>query len=185
MPFQSKNALPLALIAVAAVSLAGCASRPKPPVNTPQVSTPRAPDAPVVRPPPRPMAPVAQGPLPGSEQDFVVNVGDRVYFDLDQYEVRADATPLLNAQANWLARYPSVQVRIEGNADERGTREYNLSLGSRRANSVRDYLVARGVSEARITTLSYGKERPIDGGTDEGAYQNNRNAHTVLSGGVR
>ena len=185
MTFQLKAALPLVLTAVAALAVTSCASRPKPPVTTPQVTAPRAPDAPVVRPPPRPMAPVAQGPLPGSEQDFVVNVGDRVYFDLDQYEVRADATPLLNAQANWLARYPGVQVRIEGNADERGTREYNLSLGSRRANSVRDYLVSRGVPESRISTLSYGKERPIDGGTDEGAYQNNRNAHTVLSGGVR
>jgi peptidoglycan-associated lipoprotein len=186
MPFQFKAALPLTLVAIAALSLASCASRPKPQVGTPQPAAPRTPDVAVNRLPPRTQpAPVTQGPLPGSEQDFVVNVGDRVYFDLDQYEVRADATPLLNAQATWLARYPGVQVRIEGNADERGTREYNLSLGSRRANSVRDYLVSRGVSESRITTLSYGKERPIDAGTDESAYQNNRNAHTVLSGGVR
>ena len=94
--------------------------------------------------------------VPGSIQDFVVNIGDRVYFDFDQYDIRADAGPVLDAQSQWLMRYPSVQVRIEGNADERGTREYNLALGARRANSVREYLVSRGVSPARISTVSFG-----------------------------
>jgi peptidoglycan-associated lipoprotein len=128
---------------------------------------------------------VAQGILPGSVQDFVVNVGDRVYFDFDSYSVRADAAPVLGAQAAWLARYPAVMIRIEGNADERGTREYNLALGARRANAVRDFLVARGVAPNRIETISYGKERPIDGGTGEDAWAKNRNAGTAITSGAR
>lgn len=185
MLFNIKSAVQLTLITVTCLSLAACASRPKPSVMVPQ-ATPQAPvaEAPVTR-PVRPAAPVSQGPLPGSEQDFVVNIGDRVYFDLDQYELRADATPLLNGQAAWLNRYPAIQVRIEGNADERGTREYNLALGSRRANSVRDYLISRGVPASRIGAVSFGKERPVDPGTDESAYQSNRNARTAVSGGVR
>jgi peptidoglycan-associated lipoprotein len=125
------------------------------------------------------------GPLPGSTQDFVINVGDRVYFDTDRYDVRSDAQPILDAQSAWLSRYPGVQVRIEGNADERGTREYNLALGARRANSVRDYLISHGVSAERISTISFGKERPIDPGTGEDAWQKNRNAHTAIVSGAR
>jgi peptidoglycan-associated lipoprotein len=124
------------------------------------------------------------GPIPGSQRDFVVNVGDRVYFDYDQYAVRSDAEPLLTAQAAWLNRYPAVQVRIEGNADERGTREYNLALGARRANKIRDFLVAHGVTPSRIATISYGKERPIDPGSDEAAWARNRNGHTVITTGA-
>jgi peptidoglycan-associated lipoprotein len=142
-----------------------------------------APPAPS-RPAPTP-APVDQGALPGTEQDFVINVGDRVYFDTDQYDVREDAVPVLTNQAAWLVRYPNEQIRIEGNADERGTREYNLALGSRRANSVRDYLVQHGVAASRIATISYGKERPIDPGTDEAAWQKNRNSHTAIVSGAR
>jgi peptidoglycan-associated lipoprotein len=123
--------------------------------------------------------------LPGSTRDFVVNVGDRVYFDVDQFSVRSDATPILAAQAAWLTRYPGVQVRIEGNCDERGTEEYNLALGARRASAVRDFLVAHGVPSTRITTVSYGKEHPIDAGTGEAPWQQNRNAHTALVGGER
>ncbi len=124
--------------------------------------------------------------VPGSEQDFVVNVGDRVYFDLDSYQVRPEAYPRLDAQAAWLQRYPNVTVRIEGNADERGTREYNLALGARRAESVRTYLIERGVSAARIDTISYGKERPIAAGSNEEAWARNRNAHTaIVSGATR
>jgi peptidoglycan-associated lipoprotein len=123
---------------------------------------------------------------PGSEQDFVVNVGDRVYFDLDSYEVRSDAFPRLDAQAAWLQRYPQVRIRIEGNADERGTREYNLALGARRAESVRNHLVERGVSAGRIDTISYGKERPIAEGSNQEAWARNRNAHTaIVSGAIR
>jgi peptidoglycan-associated lipoprotein len=123
--------------------------------------------------------------LPGSERDFIVNVGDRVYFDFDKYDIRTDAQPLLAAQATWLTRYPAVQVRIEGNCDERGTREYNLALGARRANAVREFLVAHGVAGERITTVSYGKEKPVDAGTGEEADAHNRNAHTAITGGVR
>jgi len=123
---------------------------------------------------------------PGSEQDFVVNVGDRVYFDLDRYDIRSEAYPRMDAQVAWLQRYPSVTVRIEGNADERGTREYNLALGARRAESLRAYLVERGVSAGRIDTISYGKERPIAAGSNEEAWARNRNAHTaIVSGATR
>jgi peptidoglycan-associated lipoprotein len=110
----------------------------------------------------------AAGVLPGSVQDFVINIGDRIYFDTDEYVVRATTLqPVLAAQAQWLSRYPAVRVRIEGNADERGTREYNLALGARRANAVRDFLVSQGVSRPRIETLSFGKERPIDAGSSK------------------
>ena len=125
-------------------------------------------------------------PAPGSEQDFVVNVGDRIYFDLDSYSVRSEAFPRLDAQAAWLQRYPSVTVRIEGNADERGTREYNLALGARRAESIRTYLVERGINAGRIDTISYGKERPIAAGSTEESFARNRNAHTaIVSGATR
>lgn len=122
--------------------------------------------------------------VPGSEQDFVVNVGDRVYFDLDSYEVRSDAFPRLDAQAAWLNRYPTVRIRIEGNADERGTREYNLALGARRANAVKEYLVSQGVSTGRVETVSYGKERPICTTSDEGCWSQNRRGVTIVTGGA-
>ena len=173
----------LALVGVAVTAVAACT--PRRPVDTGAGGT-----APVTGPqyPTNPGGPVDGGGLgaavPGSEQDFVVNVGDRVYFDLDSYEVRTDAWPRLDAQVAWLQRYPQVTVRIEGNADERGTREYNLALGARRAESVRSYLVSRGVSAARIDTISYGKERPIAAGSNEEAWARNRNAHTAIVGGA-
>ena len=175
-----KTALRIALVAAAAASMAACASRPKPSYPTTPPPGPTAP-GPTTAPPP---APVTQGAVPGSEQDFVINVGDRVYFDFDKYAIRADAQPILDAQSAWLTRYPAVSVRIEGNCDERGTREYNLALGARRANAVRDYLVAHGVSSSRITTVSYGKEKPIDPGSGEEADQHNRNGHTAITGGA-
>jgi len=178
-PFNSRAALRLALAAAAAATLAACASKPKPaPAAPPPPPPPPAETAP-------PPAPVGETVLPGSERDFVVNVGDRVYFDFDKYDIRTDAQPLLEAQAAWLKRYPAVAVRIEGNCDERGTREYNLALGARRANAVRDFLVARGVAGDRISTVSYGKEKPIDAGTGEEADAHNRNAHTAITGGAR
>ncbi|WGM32149.1 Peptidoglycan-associated lipoprotein [Brevundimonas sp. NIBR11] len=121
---------------------------------------------------------------PGSEQDFVVNVGDRIYFDLDSYQVSPEAYPRLDAQAQWLARYPGITVRIEGNADERGTREYNLALGARRAESIRNYLIGRGVSAGRIDTISFGKERPIAQGSNEDSWARNRNGHTAIVSGA-
>ena len=116
---------------------------------------------------------------PGSEQDFVVNVGDRVYFDLDSYQIRSEAFPRLDAQVAWLQRYPNVTVRIEGNADERGTREYNLALGARRAKAVRDALVALGVSASRLSTVSYGEELPICHEATESCWGRNRRGHIV------
>jgi len=170
---------PMAL-AVAAL-LAGCAHKP-PPLASTSGAPPVAPSRPYEAPPP---GPVQSSVLPGSRQDFVVNAGDRVYFDLNQFTVRPDAIPVLEAQAAWLNRYPAVQVRIEGNCDERGTREYNFALGGRRANSVRQFLIERGVAAGRITTVSYGKERPIDPGEGEAAWAHNRNAHTDIVAGAR
>jgi peptidoglycan-associated lipoprotein len=184
MSFDTQRIARLAMIGLAAASLAACASRPKPagPAEptppTPQAETPYTPT-------PTPPSPVDQGPLPGTVQDFVINIGERIYFDTDSYEVRSDAQPTLAAQAQWLNRYPAVRVRIEGNADERGTREYNLALGARRANAVREFLVAQGVSGSRIETLSYGKEKPIDGGSGEEAWAKNRNARTAITDGAR
>ena len=179
--FNTKHALRLALVAAAALSVTACASRPKPGPAPEPAPPPAVAPTPTPTPAPAPSATVT----PGTIQDFVVNVGERVFFDLDSYSVRADAAPLLDAQAAWLVRYPNVQVRIEGNADERGTREYNLALGSRRANSVREHLVSRGVATSRISTESFGKERPIDPGTTEDAFQQNRNARTAIVGGAQ
>jgi peptidoglycan-associated lipoprotein len=158
---------------------AACASPPKPALSTPPLSAaaPRATPAP-------PPAAVSSSPLPGSARDFVVNIGDRVYFDYDQYAVRSEAEPLLAAQATWLVRYPAVQVRIEGNCDERGTEDYNLALGARRATAVKEFLVAHGVQTSRIATISYGKERPVDPSQGEQARQHNRNAHTAILSGA-
>ena len=179
--FNTKHALRLALVAAAALSVTACASRPKPGPAPEPVPPPAVAPTPEPTPAPAPSASVT----PGTIQDFVINIGERVFFDLDSYSVRADATPLLDAQAAWLVRYPNVQVRIEGNADERGTREYNLALGSRRANSVREHLVSRGVAPSRISTVSFGKERPIDPGSTEEAFQRNRNARTAIVGGAQ
>jgi peptidoglycan-associated lipoprotein len=182
-PRSSASSIRLGLIALTAISFAACASKPKPAYP---VQAPPPPAAPPSRPSAQPpVAPVSQAPLPGSEQDFVVNVGDRVYFDFDKYNIRSDAQPILEAQSAWLKRYPAVQVRIEGNCDERGTREYNLALGARRANAVREFLVSHGVEAGRISTVSYGKEKPIDPGSGDEADQHNRNGHTALVSGAR
>jgi peptidoglycan-associated lipoprotein len=124
----------------------------------------------------------ATGAVPGSEQDLVANVGDRVFFDFNKSDLSGDADATLGRQAAWLTKYPSVNVLVAGNADERGTETYNLALGQRRANSARDYLVAQGVSESRIQTISYGKDCPVAAGNDEASYQQNRNAITSVQG---
>ena len=183
MRFNTQSVLKMALIATAAASLAACASKPKPNPDPGPRPGPSQPDRPY-QPPPGP-GPVDSRPIPGSSQDFIINVGDFVYFDLDSFDIRADAMPVLDAQAAWLRRYPNVRIRIEGNCDERGTREYNLALGSRRANAVREYLVQRGVAPSRIMTLSNGKERPVDPGYGEDAYQRNRNGQTIIVDGAR
>ena len=118
---------------------------------------------------------------PGSAQDFVVNVGDRVFFDTDSSQLRSDAQTTLDKQAQWLKLYPRYSITIEGHADERGTREYNLALGARRAQAARDYLSSRGVDGGRIRTISYGKERPVAVCNDISCWSQNRRAVTVLN----
>jgi peptidoglycan-associated lipoprotein len=175
----------LVLIILAAAAMSGCASHPKPaPLAAPHAPPPPPPPPAPYVPPPAP-PPVQSGVLPGTVQDFVINAGDRVYFDYDQYAIRADAGPILDKQVDWLRRYPQVRVRIEGNADERGTREYNFALGARRAAAVKTYLVQRGIDAGRVETVSYGKERPVDPGTGEEAWAHNRNAHTAITAGAR
>ena len=131
---------------------------------------------------PMPGGAAAPGAGPGSMSAFVIEAGDRVFFDTDSHTLHDQAAATLSTQAEWLNRYPAVRVIVEGNADERGTREYNLALGARRANAVRDHLVSRGVSAARIETVSYGKERPIAEGSDDAAWSQNRNARTNFQG---
>ena len=176
---KTSRIITLAMVGCAVAAMAACARKPVEGV------VPAAPDTAPTGPayPTAPTGPVTGGNMgaaaPGTEQDFVVNVGDRIYFDLDSYDVRSEAMPRLDAQAQWLQRYPQVTVRIEGNADERGTREYNLALGARRAEAVRTYLINRGVPAGRIDTISYGKERPVALGSDPQSWAQNRRAVTV------
>ena len=118
-------------------------------------------------------------PAAGSAEEFIT-IGDRIYFDFDKAEIRTDGTSTLNDQAAWLKKYPNITIVIEGHADERGTREYNLALGERRATAARDYLVALGVNQNRIKTISYGKERPIDARSVEDAWSKNRRSVTTV-----
>lgn len=117
---------------------------------------------------------------PGSQEDLAVNVGDRVNFDFDKYNLSAEARYTLQQQAAWLAANEGVNITIEGHCDERGTREYNLALGERRAQATADYLMVLGVSKDRISTVSYGKERPEDPGSNETAWAKNRRAVSVV-----
>jgi peptidoglycan-associated lipoprotein len=118
---------------------------------------------------------------PGSQQDFIVNVGDRVFFDTDSSELTAQSRATLDKQAQWLNQYANYAFTIEGHADERGTREYNIALGARRAQTVREYLVSRGVQAQRMHTISYGKERPVAVCNDISCWSQNRRAVTVLN----
>jgi peptidoglycan-associated lipoprotein len=159
----------IAFTAVAALS--ACASRPDP---TPTTNTP---------PPPTQERP--QGPVPGSVEDFRVSVGDRVFFGYDRSDLTPEARSVLERQAAWLRQYPNVRILVAGNCDERGTREYNLALGARRAAAARDYLASLGVAQNRMETVSYGKERPLDPRANEEAWSVNRNAHSqIVSGAV-
>lgn len=121
------------------------------------------------------------GPVPGSQQDLVVNVGDRVFFDTDQYTLTSEGQRTLDMQAEWLRKYPNVSVTIAGHADERGTREYNLALGERRANSIKSYLTALGIEGGRVSTISYGKERPAVTGSNPEAWGQNRRGVTEVN----
>lgn len=125
----------------------------------------------------QPMSPSDRG---GSVEDFVVNVGDRVFFAFDRYDLTEEGRAIVERQAAWLARYPNVTITVEGHADERGTREYNLALGERRATAVRDYMTALGVAPSRVSIISYGKERPFDTRSNEAAWAKNRRGVTVV-----
>jgi len=119
--------------------------------------------------------------VPGSQQDFVVNVGDRVFFESDSTELSSQARATLDKQAQWLQHYNRYAFTVEGHADERGTREYNIALGAKRAQVARDYLASRGVDPSRIRTISYGKERPVAVCNDISCWSQNRRAVTVLN----
>ena len=124
---------------------------------------------------------LASAAIPGSQQDFVVNVGDRVFFDTDSSELSDQARATLDKQAQWLSNYNRYAFTIEGHADERGTREYNIALGARRAQSVRAYMTSRGIDGSRLRTISYGKERPVAVCNDISCWSQNRRAVTVLN----
>lgn len=133
--------------------------------------------------PARPQATMPQGDSirPGSAEDFKRSVtSDTIRFALDKYDIDDESRATLDSQAAWLTRYPQVRVTIEGHCDERGTREYNLALGDRRATAAKNYLVAKGVDPSRLTTISYGKERPIATGSDEASWAQNRRAVTIV-----
>lgn len=164
------------LVAMAAVLVvAGCASKPKPVAEAPPPTPPPAPSV---------QSQVESTVVPGSVQDFRVNVGDTVHFDYDKYDIKSEDRDLLQRQAAWLQKYPQVRVTVEGHCDERGTREYNLALGARRANAVKEYLVSLGVSSSRLDTISYGKERPICTESNESCWGQNRRGVTTITSGA-
>ena len=159
------------MLAASLLALAACAKKPPadlppPPVGSTGTTTPPAATTTSV--------------VPGSQEDFVAAItSDRIFFDTDSSEVDATDQETLRSQAGWLAKYPAKRITIEGHCDERGTREYNLALGERRANAAKNAIVALGVDASRITTISYGKERPDATGSDEDAYSKNRRAVTI------
>jgi peptidoglycan-associated lipoprotein len=158
--------------------LGACTHKEEAVATAPPPAPPPPAAAPAAPPPPRP------GIVAGSMQDFKVNVGDTVHFAYNEYAIEDADKTTLGKQAAWLNRYPAVRITIEGHCDERGTREYNLALGARRANAVKEYLVAQGVSAARLETVSYGKERPICTESTEDCYAQNRRGVSVISGGA-
>ncbi len=169
MTAQRRTIVRNLMLAGLAVALAACSSAEKPELGA-NAGASGAQAGPVV---------------PGSERDFIVNVGDRVHFLVDQWSLTPQAQETLRKQAAWLQRYPSITVRVEGHADERGTREYNLALSARRAQAVKNFLVSQGVAAGRISTIAFGKERPIALCDAESCWAQNRRAVTVITGGVR
>lgn len=165
----------LSLLAVL-VLVAGCSSTPK---DTGSVTTDSGLTA-TEKAPVTGVDGMNNGVAPGTEQDLVVNVGDRVYFGYDQSDLTSEGRMMVEKQAQWLKQYASVNIMVEGHADERGTREYNLALGEKRAMTVRNYLIALGVDAGRIQTISYGKERPAVMGSDESAWSQNRRGVLVV-----
>ena len=150
--------------------LAACSSAPPPP---PAAAGPGGPGGP---------GGVGMGAaVPGSQQDLAQTAGDRVFFEFDRSDISPEAQQTLQRQAQWLQRYPNVTVTIEGHCDERGTREYNLALGERRANAAKQVLIAAGVQASRVSTISYGKDRPVVPGSNEEAWAQNRVAITTVN----
>jgi peptidoglycan-associated lipoprotein len=170
----------LTLLATASVALAACASNPPPEPPTPGPSETAVVTPPVTPPqqPARPTPPANQGPAAGSKADFAVKATDRVYFDYDAYNLDAEDQRSLAGQVAWLKQFPSTRVEVQGHADERGTRDYNIALGERRAQAVKSYLVSQGIADNRIQTISFGKDKPLDPGHNEAAWSRNRNAYT-------
>ena len=156
---------PIMIALVVGLTVAGCASK-KTPNNAADLG----------------LGGGAGAATPGSSQDFTVNVGDRIFFDTDSSSIRADAQATLSKQAQWLNKYGQYRITVEGHADERGTREYNIALGARRAAATRDFLIGRGVAGNRMKTISYGKERPVAVCDDISCWSQNRRAVTVLNG---
>lgn len=168
MPAYRKTGT-IALIVASSIALSACTSKaPKqlPPDPGPATSTSSG---------------ATTGPIPGSQADFVAFAqgADTIYFDTDRYNVDSADAAALQTQAQWLQRYPQKRATLEGHSDERGTRDYNLALGERRANSAKNYLVSLGIDASRLSTISYGKERPVALGSDEGSWSKNRRAVTV------
>jgi peptidoglycan-associated lipoprotein len=160
---------------VALIAVAGCSKKPP-------AQLPPAPPSDVSQPaPPPPPGDVGSTTVPGSRADMIAQAGtDTVHFATDSSDIDSEAQSTLSRQAAWLQKYPNVRVTIEGHCDERGTREYNLALGDRRANAAKNFLVNAGVSAARISVISYGKERPVAQGSDEDSWAQNRRAVTVV-----
>ena len=160
------------ILLAALAATAGCTS------NRPKVLPPTAGETPVDS---NANANNGDTVVPGSPQDFQRSVmSDTIHFALDMYDIDATSRSILDTQATWLLKWPDRRITIEGHADERGTREYNLALGDRRANAAKNYLAAKGINPARITTISYGKERPIALGSDEASWAQNRRAVTIV-----
>jgi peptidoglycan-associated lipoprotein len=175
-------ALSTSALVAAALTLAACASKPKElPAPPPATARPEAPPAPAPAPEPAP-APTAPAFAPGSQEALRADAGtDTVLFAYDSYELSADAKAVLIRHAAWLRANPAVKVTLEGHCDERGTREYNLALGDRRANAAKNFLASLGIETGRLATISYGKERPAVDGSDEAALAQNRRAVTMVA----
>ncbi|MEO1066542.1 MAG: peptidoglycan-associated lipoprotein Pal [Pseudomonadota bacterium] len=159
---RTSRAFSVALLLTASVAIAACSKKPKPDAIGLGAGQGQA--------------------TPGSVQDFSLNVGDRVLFETDSSQISAEGRTILDRQAQWLNQYGTYSFTLEGHADERGTREYNIALGARRANAAKNYLISRGVSAGRIRTISFGKERPVAVCNDISCWSQNRRSVTVLDG---
>jgi peptidoglycan-associated lipoprotein len=166
------------MAAAGLIALAGCTTKPHTAADAPPMDAPPGTSDNSVT------TTQSSSVTPGSAEDLRVNVGDTVHFEYDRYQLRDEDRSILQRQAAWLQKYPQVRITIEGHCDERGTREYNLALGARRANAVKEYLVSLGVSSGRTDTISYGKERPVCTESSEDCNAQNRRGVTTVSGGT-